>query len=110
MAAWLAYAGSGGWAAFIVAWGILVVGLSEQILKPLLIGKGTEMPLLWVVLGILGGALAFGLLGVFVGPTILAVAYALLRDWSLGASEQGDKPAAAMPAADRRRDGIARLG
>lgn len=84
VAVWLAHNGMGGWSVFIVAWGILVVGLSEQILKPLLIGKGTEMPLLWVMLGILGGAMAFGLLGVFIGPTILAVAYALLRDWSLG--------------------------
>ncbi|MGY8527460.1 AI-2E family transporter [Paracidovorax citrulli] len=110
VAIWLAHAGMGGWAIFIVAWGILVVGLSEQILKPLLIGKGTEMPLLWVMLGIIGGAMAFGLLGVFVGPTILAIAYALLRDWSLGTAGEDARPRIDAPRSRRRRSEMAPLG
>ncbi|AOY91588.1 AI-2E family transporter [Cupriavidus sp. USMAA2-4] len=83
-ALWLYHAGSVGWAIFIVVWGMGVVGMADNVIKPLLISKGTDMPLIWIMLGVLGGALAFGFLGVFIGPTVLAVAYALLRDWTVG--------------------------
>jgi predicted PurR-regulated permease PerM len=46
------------------------------------------MPLLVVFLGVLGGALAFGFIGIFLGPTLLGVAYALLVDWSTGERER----------------------
>lgn len=83
-ALWLYHSGETGWAVFIVVWGVVVVGMADNVIKPLLISKGTDMPLIWVMLGVLGGALAFGFLGVFIGPTLLAVAYALLRDWTIG--------------------------
>lgn len=97
-ALWLYHAGATGWAIFLVVWGVLVVGMADNVIKPLLISKGTDMPLIWVMLGVLGGALAFGFLGVFIGPTLLAVAYALLRDWTIGslaaqhAQAGGEKP------------------
>jgi predicted PurR-regulated permease PerM len=94
---WLSHHGATGWAIFIVVWGIGVVGMSEQILKPLLISKGMDMPLIWVMLGIFGGAIAFGLLGVFIGPTLLAVGYALLRDWSIGSVRAAAKSASPPP-------------
>jgi predicted PurR-regulated permease PerM len=84
-AAWLFQSGEIFWAGFVVAWGVLVVGTADNIIKPLVIGKGTDLPFLLILLGVLGGALSFGLLGVFIGPTLLAVGYAVLKDW-VGAS------------------------
>lgn len=83
-ALWLYHSGGTGWAIFMVVWGVVVVGMADNVIKPLLISKGTGLPLIWIMMGVLGGALAFGFLGVFIGPTVLAVAYALLRDWTIG--------------------------
>jgi predicted PurR-regulated permease PerM len=80
-AAWLYHDGHLGWAIFIVVWGILVVGMADNVLKPLLIGHGSNLSFLLIMLGVLGGAMSFGLLGVFLGPTFLAVGFALLQDW-----------------------------
>jgi predicted PurR-regulated permease PerM len=60
--------------------------MSDNVIKPILIGKSSDMPLILVMLGILGGAFAFGFLGVFIGPTLLAVAYTVLHDWTIGSS------------------------
>lgn len=93
-ALWLYHTGSLGWAIFMVVWGVGVVSMADNVIKPLLISKGTDMPLIWVMLGVFGGALAFGFLGVFIGPTLLAVAYALLRDWTIGSQHLADPPPA----------------
>jgi predicted PurR-regulated permease PerM len=81
LAMWLFSNGDTGWAIFLVVWGIVVVGSIDHFLKPVLISRESNMPLLLVFFGIVGGALAFGVVGVFLGPTLLAVAFALLRDW-----------------------------
>lgn len=78
---WLYHEGNTGWAIFIVFWGVFVVGMADNVIKPMLIGKGTDLPFLLIMLGVLGGAMSFGLLGVFLGPTFLAVGFAVLRDW-----------------------------
>ncbi|HET8711461.1 MAG TPA: AI-2E family transporter, partial [Spongiibacteraceae bacterium] len=78
---WLYHGGHTGWAVFIVLWGMLVVGSADNVIKPLLIGKGANLPFILILLGVAGGALNFGLLGVFLGPTFLAVGFAVLRDW-----------------------------
>jgi predicted PurR-regulated permease PerM len=78
---WLYHEGHTGWAIFMVLWGVLVVGMADNILKPMLIGKGVNLSFLLIMLGVLGGAMSFGLLGVFLGPTFLAVGFALLTDW-----------------------------
>lgn len=80
-AAWLYHGDHLGWAIFVVIWGVLVVGMADNVLKPLLIGHGVDLPFLLILLGVLGGAMSFGLLGVFLGPTFMAVGFALLRDW-----------------------------
>lgn len=80
-AAWLYHGDHLGWAVFVVAWGVLVVGMADNVLKPLLIGQGVDLPFLLILIGVLGGAMSFGLLGVFLGPTFIAVGFALLRDW-----------------------------
>ena len=81
-ALWLFYGGETGWGVFMLLWGFLVVGSVDNFLKPYLIGRGSALPLLLVFLGIFGGAMAFGFLGIFLGPTILAVAHTLLQGWT----------------------------
>ena len=80
-AIWLYHDGHTAWAIFIVLWGVAVVGMADNVIKPLLIGRGSDLPFLLIMLGVLGGAMNFGLLGVFLGPTFLAVGFAVLRDW-----------------------------
>jgi predicted PurR-regulated permease PerM len=54
----------------------------DNVVKPLLISRGSHLPLLLVVLGVMGGVLAFGFVGIFVGPALLAVALGLVRQWT----------------------------
>lgn len=80
-ALWLGSNGSTGRAIFLGIWGLVIVGGSDNVVRPLLIGKGIEAPLALVFLGVVGGILAFGFLGLFIGPTLLVVAYNLLQEW-----------------------------
>jgi len=70
-----------------LVWGTVLVGLSlvtlamDNFLRPLLIRRGANLPMLLILAGVIGGLIAFGLLGIFVGPTVLAVAYTLLNAW-----------------------------
>jgi predicted PurR-regulated permease PerM len=61
---------------------LVLVGLSDNALKPLLVGRGLSTPVLVIFIGVLGGTLAHGIVGLFVGPIILAVAWELLMAWS----------------------------
>jgi predicted PurR-regulated permease PerM len=83
-AVWLLYQGHYGVGVFLLLWGALVVSGVDNFLKPYLISRGTDLPFLLVFLGVVGGALAFGFLGIFLGPTLLAVGYALVREWGMG--------------------------
>jgi predicted PurR-regulated permease PerM len=67
-------------AILFLAWNV-VVGLSDNILRPLLLGRGLEVPMPVILLGVVGGMIVDGLLGIFVGPVILAVSYVLLLEW-----------------------------
>lgn len=78
--AWLYWSGSHGWATALLVWA-LIVGSLDNIVRPLLIRKGVDMPLLLVFAGVVGGLLAFGLIGIFVGPIVLVVAHTLLTAW-----------------------------
>ena len=80
-ALWLGANGNKGMAIFIAVWGLVVVGGAENIVRPLLMGKGVQAPLAVVFLGVIGGIVAFGFLGLFIGPTILTVAYNLFQEW-----------------------------
>ncbi len=81
-ALWLFHEGATGWAIFLVVWGAGVVSMVDNVIKPLLISQGSAMPFLLVMLGVLGGAIGFGPLGVFIGPTLLALTYSILREWA----------------------------
>lgn len=64
----------------IVVFGMLVLLIADHLIRPALIGGATQLPFLWVLLGILGGVEAFGLLGLFLGPAVMAVLVLLWRD------------------------------
>ena len=55
--------------------------LMDNVLRPILIRRGADLPLLLILVGVIGGLFAFGLLGLFLGPVILGVAYTLLQHW-----------------------------
>jgi predicted PurR-regulated permease PerM len=78
--AWLYWSGASGWGTFMLAWTI-IAGAMDNFLRPILIRKGADLPLLLVFAGVIGGLLSFGLIGIFVGPVILAVADKLLMAW-----------------------------
>ena len=79
--AWLIWQGQYGMAVFLGIWGMFVISGVDNVLKPYLISRGGNLPLVVVLLGVFGGVLAFGFMGLFLGPTLLAVAYSLLGDW-----------------------------
>ncbi len=64
-------------------WGGLVVGWTDHIVRPFLISREAQIPFLLVLFGVLGGLAAFGLVGLFIGPVILAVLLAIWREWLL---------------------------
>lgn len=78
----------------MIVWGVFV-GMIDNFLKPWLIGFGVEMPMSLTMLGVFGGFLAFGFLGLFIGPTLIAVLFTLFQSWRAVVSEQ---PAAEIPA------------
>ena len=81
-ALWLIHGGETGWGIFVLAWGALVVSTIDNVIKPLIISRGANLPFVLVLLGVLGGAIAFGAIGVFLGPVLLAVGYALVVEWA----------------------------
>lgn len=79
------------WAAFgLFLWGALVVSWIDNIIRPLVISSATRMPFLLVMFGVLGGLAAFGMVGLFIGPVILAVMVAVWREWLDDANETAD--------------------
>ncbi len=82
-----------GWAIFMFVWGTLVVSSVDNVIKPMIISRGSALPFVLVLLGVLGGAIAFGFVGVFLGPVLLAVGYALIKDWASGAASAQETPA-----------------
>ena len=77
---WVFWSGDTGWGVALAVWS-LVVGTMDNFLRPVLIRMGADLPLLLIFAGVIGGLIAFGLVGIFVGPVILAVAYTLLQAW-----------------------------
>lgn len=90
-AVWLYYQGETGWAIFLALYGTFVISSVDNVVKPLLISQGSNLPFVLVFLGVLGGVLAFGVVGLFIGPVLLAVGYGLVREWT---AVTGQKPQA----------------
>ncbi len=80
-AVWLYNHGDHGWAIFIALYGFMVISTVDNVVKPILISHSSHLPLLLVLLGVLGGALTFGFVGIFLGPTLLAVGLTLVSHW-----------------------------
>ena len=72
------------WGTVMLVWSI-GTGTFDNVLRPILIKRGADLPLVLIFAGVLGGLLAFGLIGLFVGPVVLAVTYTLLEAWVTGA-------------------------
>jgi len=86
--------GAIGWGIFMLVWGLLISSV-DNVVKPLIISRGGGLSFIVILLGILGGATAFGFIGVFLGPTLLAVGVEILKFWTLRPQTAGAAGAAA---------------
>ena len=104
---WMYWSGDTGWATALLVWS-LIVGSLDNFLRPMLIKRGADLPLLLIFAGVIGGMLSFGLIGIFVGPVVLAVTYTLTLAWiedALGKDEPEPElptvpPPSELPEAD----------
>ncbi len=83
---WLYDQGQTGWAIFMVAYGVAVISSVDNFVKPLLISRTASLPILLIALGVFGGVLAFGFIGIFLGPVLLALGLVLAEKWTTAAS------------------------
>jgi predicted PurR-regulated permease PerM len=101
---WLFWIDSTGWAIALLVWSI-IVGTLDNFLRPMLIKRGADLPLLLIFAGVIGGMLGFGLIGIFIGPVVLAVTYTLMLAWiedALGKEEP--EPQAIAPSEPAEAD------
>ncbi|WP_159567503.1 AI-2E family transporter YdiK [Budvicia diplopodorum] len=77
---WLYWTGDNTWGTVLLVWGSLVSTM-DNVLRPMLIRMGADLPLLLILSGVIGGLLAFGMIGLFIGPVVLAVSYRLISAW-----------------------------
>ena len=89
---WLYSTGDTAWATVLVVFAAIAVTM-DNVLRPYLIKKGADLPLLLIFAGVIGGLLSLGLVGIFVGPVVLAVTYRLLEEWV----REGMSPGARVP-------------
>ncbi|MFA1627637.1 AI-2E family transporter [Rhizobium mongolense] len=88
VAIWLASEGQTGWAIFIAVWGVVALIGTDNIVKPMLIARSGQLPLLVLFIGVIGGLAAWGFTGMFIGATTLAILWTVLQAW-LGMREDG---------------------
>jgi predicted PurR-regulated permease PerM len=79
---WLLVDGQPGWALFMALWGLLLVSTIDNVVRPMIVSRGASLSFLPVFLGMIGGAFAYGFVGLFIGPTLLAVSFRLWQHWS----------------------------
>jgi len=82
-ALWLLTTGHTAWGIFLAVYGVVAVSGSDHVIRPYFIARGAHLPFLLTVLGVLGGALAFGLLGIFLGPVLLGVGFTLVNEFAM---------------------------
>jgi len=87
---WLYWSGESVWGTVLVIWSVLL-STTDGVVRPLLIRRGAHLPLLLLLAGVIGGLIAFGLVGIFLGPVVLAVAYTLLLSWMAEANRPDDE-------------------
>jgi len=91
--------GETGWAIFMVIWGAVVISSIDNFVKPILIARGSTLSLGMIFLGVLGGVIAFGFIGVILGPVLLALGVALGRAWVSAQDGRAPEVTAVPPAA-----------
>ncbi len=91
---WLVSQGQIGWAVFMVLWGLLAISTIDNLVKPYLISRSSDLPLLLIVLGVIGAVISFGFIGVFIGPPVLAVGLTLVQLWIAKSIEETGTPGA----------------
>ena len=79
-AGWLYWSGDPVWGTVLLVWTV-IVGVLDNVLRPILIKRGADLPLLLIFAGVIGGLVSLGIIGLFVGPVVLAVTYRLLESW-----------------------------
>jgi predicted PurR-regulated permease PerM len=77
---WLYWSGQPGMGTVLIVF-MVVAGTIDNFVRPFLIRKGADLPLLLIFAGVIGGLIAFGIVGLFIGPVLLAVTYTLLKEW-----------------------------
>jgi predicted PurR-regulated permease PerM len=92
---WMYYAGDPLWGTVLLAFSIVAMTM-DNFLRPILIRRGAPLPLALILAGVIGGMIAMGLLGIFLGPTVLGIAYTLLNAW-IAEGDEADPPAAPVP-------------
>lgn len=75
-----------------MAWGLLLISSIDNFLRPYLLGKTSDLPMVLGFFGFIGGILAFGFVGLFLGPTLLAVGYNLFLEWRAAEVEERNNP------------------
>jgi predicted PurR-regulated permease PerM len=105
---WLFWSGATGWGTFLLVWSAVVL-MMDNFIRPFLIRKGADLPLLLIFAGVIGGLLSMGLVGLFVGPVVLAVTWRLFEAWAglrsstsatpaiVPVSDSGSAPASPVP-------------
>ncbi len=88
-AIWLTGSGHYGWGIFLAIYGVGAVSGADSVIRPWFISRGAQLPFMLTVLGVLGGALAFGLLGIFLGPVLLGIGFTLVNEWARSSDPAG---------------------
>ncbi len=96
---WLLTQGETGWGIFMALYGGLVISSVDNVIRPWMIARGANLPLLLTLMGALGGVLAFGFLGLFLGPVVLAVGYTLMLEFAGTVEREGKTPSPPSPPA-----------
>jgi predicted PurR-regulated permease PerM len=84
---WLVVEGDYLWGIGLLLYGLAVIGFIDNFLKPYFISREGKLPFLLVFLGVLGGVLAFGFIGIFIGPVLLAIGFSLAKEWGSGEAQ-----------------------
>lgn len=95
---WLYWKDETLWAIVMLGWSVVTVSL-DNVLRPILIKRGADLPLVLIFAGVIGGLFAFGIIGLFVGPVVLAVTYTLLVAWVAQGDGAGEAESPPGPSA-----------
>lgn len=94
---WLFNCGHTGWSIFMALWGLVMVTASYNIIQTVLISRTSSMSFLLVLMGVIGGVIYFGFIGIFLGPTLLAIGFSMVREFCVMKNDDGESGKQADP-------------